>query len=121
MFDNFTFQASTFDAVSEGRYNAEYIGNEEIVSKFEKDGKAVAWRWKIVDGPNAGKVVTRVSGKTPTPKNGCGRILIALLGKTPTTGENVSVKDCIGKRYLVVVVKNESGEGTKVDTVVKMP
>ena len=120
MFDNFTFQASSFDSVGEGNYNADYIGNEEIASKYGEEGKAIAWRFKIVDGVNAGKVVSLVSGTKPTAKNKCGKTLIALLGKTPANGESVNIKDCVGKRYLVVVVKNENGEGTKVDTIVKM-
>ena len=120
MFDSFTFQSNTFDCVPEGNYQAEYVGNEEITSKFSEDGKAIAWRFKVVDGPNTGKVVSLVSGRTPTAKNKCGKTISSLIGKTPNVGDSVTIKDFIGKRYLVVVKKNDNGDGTKIDTVVKL-
>jgi hypothetical protein len=121
MFDNFVFQASSFDSVPEGTYNSEFIGTEEIASKYGDDGKAIAWRFKILDNGNAGKVVSKVSGTKPTPKNKCGKTLIALLGKTPGVGESVSVKDCVGKRYALQVVKNPNGDGTIIENVFRLP
>lgn len=122
MFDNFTFKEATYDSVPEGSYYAEFIGNEEAKSKFEEDGKAVAWKWKIVqDGDQKGKTASRVTGAKPTSGNGCGKIIVGLLGKTPTAAETVSVKDCIGKTYLVQVVKTKDGKGARVETVNRLP
>ena len=122
MFENFTFKETTYESVPEGSYYAEFVGNEETKSKFEEDGKAIAWKWKIVqDGDHKGKSASRVTGTKPTPGNGCGKIIVGLLGKTPTASENVSVKDCIGKKYLVQVVRTKDGKGTRVETVARLP
>jgi hypothetical protein len=121
MFENFTFKEASYDSVPEGTYITEFLGNEETKSKYEEGEKAVVWKWKIVEGVHTGKIVTRVTGANPTLANGCGRIIIGLLGKTPSTTESVSIKDCIGKRYIVQVVKTKDGKGTRVETVTRLP
>jgi hypothetical protein len=82
LFDNFTFQANAYDSVPEGNYNGEYVDNEEIASKYNDDGKACAWRFKIVDGTHANKIVSCVTGTKPTAKNKCGRTITALLDES---------------------------------------
>ena len=121
MFESFTFKESTYESVPEGSYYAEYIGNEEATSKFAEDGKAIAWKWRIMEGDLKGKMPSRVTGKNPTPGNGCGKIIVGLVGKTPTASESVSVKDCIGKRYLIQVARTKDGKGTRVETVTRLP
>ena len=121
MLENFTFQKSAFESVPEGNYNGVFIGNEEITSKYNDDGKAIAWQFEITDGVHAKKKVSCVSGTKPTAKNKCGKTLIALLGKSPPNGESVNVKDCVGKRYVLQVVKNDKGDGTRIETIMRLP
>ena len=121
MFETFTFKAGTYDSVPEGTYFAEYIGNEETKSKYETDGKAMAWKWKIVEGDHKGKMPSRVTGTKATLETSCGKIISALLGKTPAPTETVNVQECIGKRYLVQVVKTKDGKSTRVETVTRLP
>jgi hypothetical protein len=99
--------------VPAGPHTGEFLG----VEPFENEhGPGVKWRWKVTEGQHAGGIATRITGLKPTPKNSCGKMLVALLGRTPTEGERIDPASYVGKRYLIVVEATQSG-GTRVCTV----
>jgi hypothetical protein len=56
-----------------------------------------------------GKQVSRITGKTPTPRNQAGKFIGGLLGKSFINGEGANLAPCVGKTYLVVVGQTQSG------------
>jgi hypothetical protein len=83
-------------------------------SKFDF-GPGWVWRWQCIEGPNKGRFGTRVTGKAPTPKSACGRMLSMLVGRPLEKDVEVDLDQYIGKRFLVTMEATESG-GTRVST-----
>jgi hypothetical protein len=104
-----------------GNYTATFAGIEAQPANKEK-GYAAGLRWKftIDAGPHAGQTASRITGTTPSPKNGCGKMLSGLIGRALKEGEQIEPDTYIGKRYLLVVAAGQGG-GTRVEAVAATP
>ena len=103
-----------------GNYTGTFAGVEAQPANPEKGyGPGLRWRFAIDAGPQAGQVAGRVTGTTPTPKNGCGKMLSGLLGRALKEGEQIDPDQYVGKRYMIVVETGQGG-GTRVAAVVPM-
>jgi hypothetical protein len=104
--------------VPAGAYQAEFIGVEVQPANPEKKyDEGLRWKWKVKGGLQDGQVASRITGKKPSPRNACGRILSGLLGRALAEGEKVQVGPLVGRTYLVVVASTPNG-GTRVDNCV---
>lgn len=109
--------------VEVGQYTAAFDGVNFLEPKpgegprLGRDGKpmppAMAWRFKILDGPEAGKQADKITGRVPSPKNGCGRFLVAISGQILRDGVEIDLAPFVGKRYRINVVESDNG-GTHV-------
>ena len=118
-----TFSKGQFD-VPEGKYTAQFLGLKLLEPKpGEKpltgsDGKplppGMAWEFQIADGEHAGKKCDRVTGRQPTPKSGCGKMLAAVTDQILKDGERYDPDQFVGKLYRVTVEEKPSGNGTRV-------
>jgi hypothetical protein len=103
-------------SVPAGNYRAKFLGVEEQPANVAKNYAAgLRWKWEILDGPQAKQVASRITGKSPTPANGCGKVISGLLGQPLTPGLAVDLGGCVGKTYLIVVQASPSGTGTRVE------
>ena len=116
----FTFsKGSEFD-IPEGKYNARFTGVRLLEDKGakDKDGKplppAMSWDFTVIDGEQAGKKCDRVTGRQPTPKSGCGKMLAAITDQILKDGTQYDVSQFVGKVYRVTVEEKPSGNGTRV-------
>jgi hypothetical protein len=103
-----------------GNYTATFIGIKEQAANEKGYGPGVRWEFKITAGPQAGQVVSRITGPSPTPKNGAGKMLAGILGRALKEGEEVDLQTYIGRPYMVVVAAGQQG-GTRVEAIVPMP
>jgi hypothetical protein len=103
-----------------GNYTGSFAGVEPQPENKDKGyGAGLRWKWTIDAGPQAGQTVSRVTGPTPSPKNGCGKVLAGLLGRALKEGEQLDPTQCVGKRYMIVVAAGPQG-GTRVEAVIPM-
>jgi hypothetical protein len=65
--------------VPPGNYAAKFAGVESVTN--DKYGDGLRWKFAISQGPQSGQVASRVTGLTPSPKNGCGKMLSGLVGR----------------------------------------
>jgi hypothetical protein len=105
-----------------GTYLADFVGAEPRQPLAGTGyGPGLEWQFKIVEGLYAGKVVSRTTATEPTTKNSCGRMLLQLTGAAVGVGSEVDLAAYVGKRYKVLVEPNQSGQGTRVGTVLPAP
>lgn len=114
MADVFEFEVSQGGGPPAGNYRATFEGVEQTT--HEEYGDGLRWKWKVVDGPQAGVVATRTTSPKPTTGNAAGRLLATMTGTTLAGGQKASVRDCIGKVFLIAVQATKSGTGTRVET-----
>ncbi len=101
-----------------GTYNAEFVGTEDQPANVDAGfGPGVRWKFKVLTGPQTGKICSRITGTMPTPKNACGRILAGLLGRALVDGEDIDLGRFVGVKVLAVVGQGQGG--TRVETVVR--
>jgi hypothetical protein len=117
---SFTFGGAASN-VPEGSYYAEFQGVEEYEDAQKRYEPGVKWTWRVTQpGEHQGKTLARITGQKPTPNNACGKMIIALLGRTPKEGDALDLTGLVGKRYLCQVVKTTSG-GVRVENVTRLP
>jgi hypothetical protein len=108
-------------SVPAGSYTGTFAGVEAQPEDKERGyAPGVRWKFTINSGPYAGQSVSRITGATPSPKNGCGKILAGLVGRALKEGEQIDPDEFIGKAYMLVVAASQGG-GTRVEAVVPMP
>jgi hypothetical protein len=98
-----------------GVYVAEFQGvfpMTEATPRLGRDGKpmppGIEWRFKIVEGPFAGRIISRITSKTPTAKNACGVLLDGVAGR-PLGLEEVFDPDTMrGRQYQVAVDRSKT-------------
>ena len=104
-----------------GNYTGTFSGTEATQAKPEKGyGAGIRWKFQVDSGPCAGQTTSRVTGMSPTPKNGCGKMLSGLIGRALKEGEQIDPDAFIGKHYMIVVATGREG-GTRVEAIVPMP
>jgi hypothetical protein len=107
--------------VPAGSYNGTFAGIEAQPENKEKGYPAgIRWKFIIDAGPHAGQTASRITGTTPSPKNGCGKMLSGLIGRALKEGEQIDPDAYIGKRYLLVVAAGQGG-GTRVEAIAPAP
>jgi hypothetical protein len=107
----------TSGGVPPGNYTATFAGVDPAT--HDKYGPGLRWKFTITAGPCAGKVASRVTGQSPSAKNGCGKILSGLLGRPLEVDEEIDPQEFVNRSYLVVVSAGETG--TYVDAVIPTP
>jgi hypothetical protein len=104
-----------------GSYTATFSGIEAQPANTEKGyGAGIRWKFAIDAGQYSGQSASRITGSSPTPKNGCGKMLGGLIGRALKEGEQIDPDSFIGKRYMLVVAASQGG-GTRVEAVVPVP
>lgn len=109
------FTMGSAEGVPPGAYTGIFRGYEHVDATADM-GPGVRWRWEVSGGAHAGRIVNRITGLKPNPKNACGKILAGLAGKALSEGESVDIDSYIGKLYTIMIVAGPSG-GTRVEAV----
>lgn len=104
-------------SVPPNTYNAKFVGVE--ATEANQYGPGLRWVFEITGGSHTGTKMSRMTGAVPTLKNGCGKLLMALSGRT-TVGETIDLTQFVGKSYLIIVVQRPEG-GTFIDSVCPPP
>lgn len=112
----YEFEVSHGGGPPAGNYRAEFIGVEKTT--HEEYGEGLRWSWKVIDGPQAGVIATRTTSPKPTTGNAAGRLISAMTNATLAGGQKASIRDCIGKVFLIQVAVTKSGTGTRVETAI---
>lgn len=85
-----------------------------------RDGQALPpgliWSFEIIEGPHAGAIADRMTGKVPTPASTCGVLLSALLERPISVGDEIDTDVLIGTIWRFHIEKKERGQGTTVST-----
>jgi hypothetical protein len=107
MGDVFEFEVSQGGGPPPGNYKARFAGVEQTT--HEEYGDGLRWKWE-------GVIATRTTSPKPTTGNAAGKLIAAMTGMTLAGGQKASVRDCVGKLFLVSVQSTKSGSGTRVET-----
>ena len=105
--------------VPAGTYQGVFRGVTPVAPNEEKGyGAGVCFAFEVTqEGEHKGKTPSRIVSKSkPSPKNALGRMLVALIGRTPEVGETPDIEGLIGKPYMLIVSARPNG-GTRVETV----
>ena len=105
------------DNVPEGNYGATLQAIEPISNEH---GPGLRWSFAITKGEHSGRQVSRFTGDKPTANNSCGRMLVAILGRSPQSGEAIDITTQIGKPFMVQVKKTPSGS-VRVESAMAFP
>jgi hypothetical protein len=108
----FTFSPTT--GVPPGRYLSLLKSIES--THHEEFGAGVKFTWMIIESPGMGMHVYRTCGPNPSLTNAAGRLMAGVLGRQIKPGEEVSLAECIGRKYRVVVGQSTNGTSTRVES-----
>jgi len=98
-----------------GNYVAEFVGVEKCDPIPGTDyGPGFEWTFVVAEGECKGQATHRITGREPTARNSCGRLLSGLAGAPLGRGQEVDVAQFVGKAYRIVVEPNQNGTGTRV-------
>ncbi|MFM9057536.1 MAG: hypothetical protein ACKOSQ_00140 [Planctomycetaceae bacterium] len=118
MSEVYEFEISQGGGPPAGNYRATFEGVEQTT--HEEYGAGLRWKWKVVDGPQAGVIASRTTAPKPTTGNAAGKLIAAMTGATLAGGQKASVRDCVGKTFLISVMPTKSGSGTRVETAIPL-
>jgi hypothetical protein len=95
---------AVFEGVESGGGNPDY-------------GSSITFRFRLITGPDTGKLATRIVSTKwpPNPGNAYGRMLAGLNGGACAVGEVITFSAYLGRRYNVVI--QPAGKGSRVDGV----
>jgi hypothetical protein len=105
--------------VPPGTYLVIFVGVKP--NEHPKFGAGLEWQFIIADGPYKGRLISRTTSPEPTLKNSCGRILAGLVGGPVANNQEIDIDQFKGRTYQVVVETNDTGNGTRVGTVMPVP
>jgi hypothetical protein len=100
-----------------GKYTAKFLGItlKEASGKLDEKGRpmppAMTWDFQISEGECEGRTIDRLTGRTPTAKNGCGKMLAGITDTVLRDGDQIDLEQFIGKTYRITV--EENGERTR--------
>ena len=112
------FEVSAGSGPPAGNYKASFLSVEPTV--HESYGEGLRFSWTVAEGPQKGVTATRGTGNKPSTGNAAGKMIAALTGQSLTSGQKVSVSACIGATYLITVAASPSGNGTRVETCIRL-
>ena len=97
-----------------GSYPAEFVGWEPFTEGEQQYGPGLLLKWRITDGQYADKFASRIVSQKTGPKSNLYKLVTALKGAKPETGEEIRLEDFCGVKGQIVVGETESG-ATRVD------
>jgi hypothetical protein len=112
-----TFRFKSAEAIPPGQYLAKFVGVEE--TEHAEFGPGLAWKFQILEGPEHGRTVSRVTAPEPTEKNSCGKMIRALAGSRKVT--EVDSDEFVGQHYQILVGENAAGTSTRVESALPAP
>ena len=114
-----------FSAGAESPPAGMYKGDFDRVETREKNehGESVRFIWIISEGELQGREASRIVGidRPPSSKNGLGRLLGGLAGRSLEVGEKISPDSFVGRPYLLQVADAPGGNGTRVESCMGVP
>jgi hypothetical protein len=102
--------------VPAGTYRTRFDGCRDVdtskfTSKFGRDDPRIEWRFRVLEGPFQGKVITWMTGTNPaSPKSNAYKMLRWLLGHMPQPGEGLDPAEYVGRCYEVEWEVNPESE-----------
>lgn len=102
-------------SVPPGIYKATFVGVEPTLHADYGDG--LRFDWKISSGEHAGKIVSRTCKPQPTATNVTGKLIAGLRGEQLRSGEKLSLANCVGREYTLVVGTGANGTSSRVESV----
>jgi hypothetical protein len=112
------FEISAGSGPPPGNFKAVFAGVEQTV--HESYGEGLRFSWTVIEGPQKGAVASRGTGAKPSTGNAAGKIIAALTGQALASGQKVSLASCVGVTYLITVAASPSGNGTRVETCIRL-
>lgn len=110
-----TYTKSQFE-MPDGKYLARFLGVTMREPKpgdrprLGEDGSplppAMTWDFEIAEGPESGKRCDRLTGRVPTLKSGCGKMLAAVSDTILKDGQEIDLDQFVGQFYRVTVQEN---------------
>lgn len=70
------------------------------------------WSFEITEGPLAGQIADRMTGKVPTPGSTCGAMLSALFERPVKVGDELDADTLVGSLWRFHVERKERSDGT---------
>lgn len=109
----------TVPAVPVGKYTARFVGVQlkDSTGKVDEKGRPMpppmTWNFVIVGGEHDGKEIDRLTGRLPTPKSACGKILAAIADEVLVDGAEIDLAPFVGKLYRITVEDGNSDGRTR--------
>lgn len=106
-----TFTKSQFE-IPDGKYLAKFMGVtlKDATGQLDQRGHplppGMTWDFQIVEGEQSGKKADRLTGRTPTPKSGCGKFLAAVSDTVLKDGQEVDLQQFVGQLYRITIQDN---------------
>lgn len=110
-----TYTKSAFE-MPDGKYLAKFLG---VTLRDDKPGDkprlgqdgnplppAMTWDFEIAEGPEKGKKADKLTGRIPTPKSGCGKMLAAIADTVLKDGIEVDLSNYVGRLYRITIEEN---------------
>jgi hypothetical protein len=102
-----------------GSYKAVFAGVETQPANLEKNFAAgLRWNWRIEGGEHNGATASRITSASPSPRNACGKMLAAVIGRALVEKEQIDPATFVGRTYMIVVGQSQSGNGTRVEAAI---
>ena len=94
-----------------------YVGKlQDIESRESGNGEYRRWRWKILEGPEAGRQVYANTSTTFGPQAKARQWVENVLGRSLEAGEQVGTEDLVGGKHHLMV-ENVTRDGRTFDNV----
>jgi hypothetical protein len=105
-------------SVPEGWYD---LTLTEIKSnQHEEYGAGIEWVFEVQGGEHNGKLTSRTTAPQPTPKNSCGKMIVAITGRSLNINEELDLDQFVGRCFRGLVEKNSTGTGTRVGQIMPL-
>ena len=115
----FEYKESEFEPLPVGGYQAIYQGAEEFDGD-KKYGDCVRLKFLVVGGDHDGQETDVLCAKKLTSKSKLTKFVIGLKGSGLKPGDVVDLDDFKGTNCMINVGPKEKGDGTTINSVVKM-
>lgn len=106
-----TYTKSAYE-MPDGKYIARFTGvtMREATGQLDQRGNpmppGMTWDFEITEGDQKGKKADRLTGRTPTPKSGCGKFLAAITDSVLRDGQEVDLEPFQGRLYRITIQEN---------------
>lgn len=90
---------------------------KELTTVDGKYGEQLRFKFEVVKGEYAGRVLIAFASPSGSPNSKCVRWASALMGRTPQAGEQLDLQELVGKYARAVVVVKSTADGREVNAV----